>query len=35
MMAPMSEDKLLLQLASALEAEQRWQHRFPIAGFAT
>lgn len=35
LMAPMSEDKLLLQLASALEAEQRWQHRFPIAGFAT
>ncbi len=35
MMAPMSEDKLLLQLASALEAAQRWQHRFPIAGFAT
>ncbi|MFB2564483.1 amidase [Rhizobium sp. IMFF44] len=35
MMAPMSEDKLLLQLASALEAEQRWQHRFPIAGFPT
>ena len=33
LMAPMGEDKLLLQLASVLEAEQRWQHRFPIAGF--
>ena len=33
MMAPMGEDKLLLQLASALEAEQRWEHRYPIAGF--
>ncbi|WP_411906373.1 amidase [Rhizobium mayense] len=33
LMAPMGEDKLLLQLASALEAEQRWQHRYPIAGF--
>ncbi len=32
-MAPMGEDNLLLQLASALEAEQRWQHRYPIAGF--
>ncbi|KAA1184463.1 amidase [Rhizobium tropici] len=32
-MAPMGEDKLLLQLAFALEAEQRWQHRYPIAGF--
>ena len=35
LMAPMGEDKLLLQLASVLEAEQRWQHRFPIAGFPT
>jgi amidase len=35
MMARMGEDKLLLQLASALEAEQRWQHRFPIAGVPT
>ncbi|MBN8954779.1 amidase [Rhizobium sp. 60-20] len=35
MMAPMGEDNLLLQLASVLEAEQRWQHRFPIAGFPT
>ncbi len=34
-MAPMGEDNLLLQLASLLEAEQRWQHRFPIAGFPT
>ncbi|MBB6486657.1 amidase [Rhizobium lusitanum] len=33
LMAPMGEDNLLLQLASVLEAEQRWQHRFPIAGF--
>lgn len=35
MMSPMGEDNLLLQLASALEAEQPWQHRFPIAGFTT
>ncbi|NLR99881.1 amidase [Rhizobium sp. P38BS-XIX] len=35
MMAPMGEDNLLLQLASTLEAEQRWHHRFPIAGFPT
>ncbi|MFK0166283.1 amidase [Rhizobium sp. NPDC090279] len=33
MMAPMGEDNLLLRLASALEAEQRWRHRYPIAGF--
>ncbi|NLS19446.1 amidase [Rhizobium sp. P40RR-XXII] len=33
MMAPMGEEALLLQLASTLEAEQRWQHRYPIAGF--
>ncbi|MFS8047494.1 amidase [Rhizobium sp. BR 314] len=35
LMAPMGEDNLLLQLASVLEAEQRWQHRSPIAGFPT
>ncbi|WP_349959588.1 amidase [Rhizobium sp. ZPR3] len=33
MMAPMGEEALLLRLAAELEAEQRWQHRFPIAGF--
>jgi amidase len=32
MMAPIGRDKRLLSLAAMLEAEQRWQHRFPIAG---
>jgi amidase len=31
-MAPMGHDKRLLSLAARLEAEQRWQHRFPVAG---
>lgn len=35
LMTPMGEDNLLLQLASVLEAEQPWQHRYPIAGFPT
>ena len=31
-MAPMSEDALLLSLAAELEADDRWQHRHPVAG---
>ncbi|OJF95858.1 amidase [Pararhizobium antarcticum] len=31
-MAPMGNDLLLLALAARLEAEDRWQHRFPVAG---
>ncbi|MDB5553998.1 MAG: amidase protein [Rhizobium sp.] len=31
-MAPMSHEPLLLALAERLEAEERWQHRFPVAG---
>lgn len=34
MMAPMGHETLLLALAARLEAEQRWQHRFPVAGLA-
>jgi amidase len=30
--APMGDDLLLLALATSLEQEGRWQHRFPIAG---
>ncbi|MBL0373670.1 amidase [Rhizobium sp. KVB221] len=33
-MAPMGHEPLLLSLAARLEAECRWQHRFPIAGLA-
>jgi amidase len=32
--APFSHEPLLLSLAAALEAEGRWQHRFPVAGLA-
>lgn len=31
-MAPMGHEPLLLSLAARLEAEGRWQHRFPVAG---
>lgn len=31
-MAPMGGDLVLLSLASRLEKEDRWQHRFPVAG---
>ncbi|HEX8045056.1 amidase [Rhizobium sp.] len=30
--APMGKDALLLSLATRLEADGRWQHRYPIAG---
>lgn len=33
-MAPMGHEPLLLSLAARLEAEGRWQHRFPVAGLA-
>lgn len=33
-MAQMSHEPLLLALAERLEAEGRWQHRFPVAGLA-
>lgn len=33
-MAPMGEEALLLGLAAQLEADGRWQHRYPIAGLA-
>ncbi|UVC11640.1 amidase [Rhizobium sp. TH2] len=33
-MAPMSQEPLLLALAERLESEGRWQHRFPVAGLA-
>lgn len=33
--APMGGERLLLSLASRLEAEERWQHRFPVAGMPT
>ncbi len=32
LMAPMGGEPLLLALAETLEKEDRWQHRFPIAG---
>ncbi|MBY3417271.1 amidase [Rhizobium laguerreae] len=32
LMAPMGHEPHLLSLAARLEAEGRWQHRFPIAG---
>ncbi|MBB3399567.1 MULTISPECIES: amidase [unclassified Rhizobium] len=31
-MAPMGKEALLLSLAANLEADGRWQHRYPIAG---
>ncbi|KXF75822.1 amidase [Paramesorhizobium deserti] len=31
-MAPMGQDRLLLQLAERLEREERWRHRYPVAG---
>ena len=31
-MAPMGHEPRLLSLAARLEAEGRWQHRFPVAG---
>jgi amidase len=34
LMAPMGHEPLLLSLAARLEAEERWQHRFPVAGLA-
>lgn len=34
MIAPMGHEPLLLALAGRLEAEKRWQHRFPVAGLA-
>lgn len=33
-MAPMGAEHLLLSLAADLEREERWQHRFPIAGLS-
>lgn len=33
-MAPMGHEPLLLSLAARLEREERWQHRFPVAGLA-
>ncbi|AYG61759.1 amidase [Rhizobium jaguaris] len=33
-MAPMGKEALLLSLAANLEADGRWQHRYPIAGLA-
>ncbi|MBB4191955.1 amidase [Rhizobium aethiopicum] len=32
LMAPMGHEQRLLSLAARLEAEGRWQHRFPVAG---
>ena len=32
LMAPMGAETRLLDLAATLEAEQRWSHRYPIAG---
>ncbi|MGV3549365.1 amidase [Rhizobium sp.] len=34
LMAPFGHEPLLLALAAGLEAEGRWQHRFPVAGLA-
>jgi amidase len=34
LMAPFAHEPLLLALAAQLEAERRWQHKFPIAGLA-
>lgn len=32
MFAPLGDDRQLLALAATLEADGRWQHRFPVAG---
>ena len=32
LIAPMGAEPLLLHVAQRLEAEQRWQHKFPVAG---
>ncbi|MGI0527846.1 amidase [Rhizobium giardinii] len=34
LMAPFGHEPLLLALAAQLESEDRWQHRFPVAGLA-
>ncbi len=34
LMAPFGHEPLLVALAGQLEAEGRWQHRFPVAGLA-
>ncbi len=34
MIAPFGAEKLLLALAARLESEQRWSHRFPVAGLS-
>ncbi|MDE1996497.1 MAG: amidase, partial [Rhizobiaceae bacterium] len=34
LMAPMGGERTLLSLAERLEAEQRWQHRFAVAGLS-
>lgn len=34
LMAPIGHEALLLALAARLEAEQRWQHPFAVAGFS-
>jgi amidase len=34
MIAPFGHEPLLLSLAARLEAEDRWQHKFPVAGLA-
>jgi amidase len=34
LIAPFGDEPLLLALAARLEAEGRWQHRFPVAGLA-
>lgn len=34
LLGPMGSEKRLLSLASMLEREERWQHRFPVAGLA-
>ncbi|SOC37557.1 amidase [Rhizobium subbaraonis] len=34
LMGPMGAEGLLLSLAARLEAEGRWQHRFPVSGLA-
>lgn len=35
LIASMGQEPRLLSLAARLEAEARWQHRFPVAGLAT
>ena len=34
LLAPMGQEMRLLALAAHLEKEERWSHRFPVAGFA-